>query len=48
MSDDARKPTKKPYVAPKLITYGDIATLTQNRLLGRKADGGGKLKTRTR
>jgi hypothetical protein len=49
MSDDARKPpTKQPYVAPKLTTYGDIATLTQNRLLGRKADGGGKLKTKTR
>ncbi|HLG54653.1 MAG TPA: hypothetical protein VI485_04945 [Vicinamibacterales bacterium] len=48
MSDDARKPTKQPYVAPKLTTYGDIATLTQNRFFGRKRDGAGKFKTKTR
>jgi len=48
MSDEQAKPTKQPYVAPKLITYGNITTLTQsgpNSL--RKSDGGGKLKTRT-
>ena len=49
MSDQAPKPTKQPYVAPRLVTYGDITTLTQARALAkRKADGGGKLKTKTR
>jgi len=48
MSEQESKKTKRPYVAPRLVTYGDIARLTQGRLLGRKADGGGKLKTKTR
>jgi hypothetical protein len=48
MSDDATKPIKQPYTAPKLVTYGDITALTQNRLLGAKNDGGGKLKTKSR
>ncbi len=40
---------KQPYSKPRLITYGDIARLTQSsKLLLRKADGGGKLKTKTR
>ena len=40
---------KKPYSTPRLITYGDIARLTQSsELLKQKADGGGKLKTKTR
>lgn len=40
---------KKPYSTPRLITYGDIARLTQSsKLLKQKADGGGKLKTKTR
>jgi hypothetical protein len=48
MSDDDRKPTKQPYAAPKLVTYGDITTLTQGTAQDKqKADGGGKLKTRT-
>ena len=46
---DAPKPAKQPYSAPKLVTYGNITTLTQaNFLIGRKADGGGKLKTKSR
>ena len=45
MSDETRKPTKQPYVAPKLVTYGDITTLTQAMPSAQKADGGGKLKT---
>jgi hypothetical protein len=48
MSEDDRKGPRQPYVAPKLVTYGDIARLTQSTaLLKKKADGGGKLKTRT-
>ena len=48
MSDDDRKPTKQPYVAPKLVTYGDITTLTKGSLQDKqKADGGGRTKTRT-
>jgi hypothetical protein len=43
------KPAKQPYLSPKLVTYGNIATLTQaNVLIGKKADGGGKLKTKSR
>jgi hypothetical protein len=43
------KPAKQPYTAPKLVTYGDIATVTQsNKFLFGKADGGGKLKTKSR
>lgn len=49
MSDDTPKPAKQPYVTPKLVTYGNITTLTQaNKFLLGKADGGGKLKTKTR
>jgi len=48
MTDESRKPTKQPYAKPKLVTYGNITTLTQALLLGQKADGGGKLKTKSR
>jgi hypothetical protein len=48
MSDDTNTPAKQPYVTPKLVTYGNITTLTQaNKFLLGKADGGGKLKTKT-
>ena len=48
MSDEAGKPVKEAYVAPKLTTYGDITTLTQATALAKpKFDGGAKLKTRT-
>jgi hypothetical protein len=47
MSDEARKPHKRPYAKPTLVTYGDVITLTQAELLGKKADGGGKLKTKS-
>jgi hypothetical protein len=43
------KPAKQPYSTPKLVTYGNITTLTQaNKFIGKKADGGGKLKTKSR
>lgn len=49
MSDDGQKGQKQPYSTPRLVTYGDITRLTQSsKLLLRKADGGGKLKTKTR
>jgi hypothetical protein len=49
MSDDSAKERKRPYSTPRLITYGDIRRLTQSsKLLLKKADGGGKLKTKTR
>jgi hypothetical protein len=49
MSDEKPKRAKRPYVTPRLVTYGNITTLTQaNKLLGGKTDGGGKLKTKTR
>jgi hypothetical protein len=48
MSDETRKPAKRPYGKPKLVTYGNITTLTQALLLGQKSDGGGKLKTKSR
>jgi hypothetical protein len=48
MSDTA-KPAKRPYTTPKLVTYGNITTLTQaNYLLQVRADGGGKFKTKSR
>jgi len=47
MSEDDKKPSKQPYSSPRLVTYGDIAQLTQASATGRKADGGGKLKTKT-
>jgi hypothetical protein len=49
MSDEKPKRAKRPYVTPRLITYGNITTLTQaNKFLLGKADSGGKLKTKTR
>jgi hypothetical protein len=48
MSDETPKPVKQPYTSPKLVTYGNITTLTQALLIGQKADGGGKLKTKSR
>ena len=48
MSDETRKPAKQPYARPKLVTYGNITSLTQALLAGQKADGGGKLKTKSR
>jgi len=49
MSDETPKPPKQPYETPKLVTYGDFTTLTraEGNVSG-KADGGGKLKTKTR
>ncbi|HET9362614.1 MAG TPA: hypothetical protein VFO58_22845 [Vicinamibacterales bacterium] len=48
MSENTRTGPKKPYAAPRLVTYGDIAQLTQNSPSAKqKADGGGKLKTKT-
>jgi hypothetical protein len=48
MNRDDRKGPKQPYTPPRLVTYGDIAQLTQSRnVLKQKADGGGKLKTKT-
>lgn len=48
MNRDDRKAPKQPYTPPRLVTYGDIAQLTQSRnSLKQKADGGGKLKTKT-
>jgi hypothetical protein len=48
MTDETPRPPKRPYATPKLVTYGNITTLTQALLLGQKADGGGKLKTKSR
>jgi hypothetical protein len=47
MSDDAPKTTKRPYSSPRLVTYGDVTTLTQNTATGQKADKGGAQKNRT-
>jgi hypothetical protein len=48
MSDETQKPAKQPYATPKLVTYGNISTLTQAlEISGKKADGGGKLKTKS-
>jgi len=47
MSDEAPKTTKLPYSPPRLVTYGDVTTLTQNNLTGQKADKGGAQKNRT-
>jgi len=47
MSDDAPKTPKRPYASPRLITYGDVTTLTQTNLAGQKADKGGAQKNRT-
>jgi hypothetical protein len=49
MSPTGRKGPKQPYAPPRLVTYGDIAQLTHSsKFLKKKADGGGKLKTKTR
>jgi hypothetical protein len=49
MSEDVKTGRKQPYSTPRLITYGDITHLTQSSTtLLKKADGGGKLKTKTR
>ena len=47
MSDEAPQPPKRPYTSPRLITYGDIRTLTQTTITGQKADKGGAQKNRT-
>ena len=47
MSDDAPKAPKRPYDSPRLVTYGDVRTLTQNNPTGQKADKGGAQKNRT-
>lgn len=47
MTEEAPKPPKRPYASPRLITYGDIRTLTQTNPAGRKADKGGQQKNRT-
>ena len=47
MTDDAPKPPKHPYASPRLVTYGDIKTLTQTTVIGQKADKGGAQKNRT-
>jgi len=49
MSSEEKKTQKRPYSTPKLVVYGDITRLTQtSALLKQKADGGGKLRTKTR
>jgi hypothetical protein len=45
--NDQPKPLKRPYTRPRLVTYGDIRTLTQTTLVGQKADKGGAQKNRT-
>ena len=45
--NDQPKPLKRPYTHPRLVTYGDIRTLTQTTLVGQKADKGGAQKNRT-
>ena len=46
MSDNTQP--RQPYSTPRLTTYGDIARLTESRAIAKqKADGGGKLKTKT-
>ena len=47
MSDQVPTPPKRPYETPRLVTYGDIKTLTQTSLTGQKADKGGAQKNRT-
>lgn len=42
------KPRKQPYATPKLVTYGDVTTLTESRRGGRNKDGGKSAKSRTR
>ena len=47
MSDQNPTWPKRPYESPRLVTYGDIKTLTQYSLTGQKADKGGAQKNRT-
>ena len=47
MSDEDPKTPKRPYERPRLVTYGDVRTLTQSNLTGQKADKGGAQKNRT-
>ena len=47
MTDEAPKPPKRPYETPRLVTYGDIKTLTQMNPVGQKSDRGGAQKNRT-
>ncbi|HEY7187516.1 MAG TPA: hypothetical protein VH436_13270 [Vicinamibacterales bacterium] len=48
MSEQAPKPPKRPYAAPRLITYGDVTTLTQhNKNNGPQPDKGNSQKNRT-
>jgi hypothetical protein len=48
MSDSKGRKPKRSYAPPRLVTYGTISHLTQNKLLGKLKDGGSKGKTRTR
>ncbi len=48
MSAPPPKPRKQPYTTPKLVTYGDLTTLTESRRRGRSKDGGKGAKARTR
>jgi hypothetical protein len=49
MSSSKSKTPKRPYSTPRLVIYGDITHLTKSsNLLKQRADGGGKLKTKTR
>jgi hypothetical protein len=48
MANGEAKPIKKPYQAPRLITYGDIRELTLNTSNATaKNDTGGSGKTKT-
>jgi hypothetical protein len=47
MTNDAPKPPKQPYTSPRLVTYGDIKTLTQANPTGQRSDKGGQQKNRT-
>jgi hypothetical protein len=47
MSEQTPTSPKRPYESPRLVTYGDIKTLTQTSLTGQKADKGGAQKNRT-
>ena len=49
MSSEENKTPKRPYSTPKLVVYGDITRLTQSSATQKqKADGGGRLGTKTR
>lgn len=42
----AANPGRKPYRAPRLVTYGNLPRLVTMAKGGRRNDGGGKPKTR--